>query len=269
MRSYTYFCVVSESPQHLLLQALNDQNQAAIYKRLATEGVKDWINNRALPKQLDNPIRQFKSGWSVTCLAFASLVSDFSTVRQLVKAGADIEVTDVQILSLKQSSQNRLTREDRITYSALHYACASDIDSDAKVAYLMHRGASLRTTTCGWCDVVTESEFYSTALRLAAWFNQTDRVRALLDEHGASVNAIDQLDRTALHLAAATGSADAVKVLLSHPNSDVTIKARTRQDKTAEDLARENQHNDSAALIQAQYKGICRNMGRFYSCSPR
>ena len=42
---YNYFCVVSESPQHLLLQALNDENQAAIDERLATEVVKNWINH--------------------------------------------------------------------------------------------------------------------------------------------------------------------------------------------------------------------------------
>ena len=63
---HNYFCVVSESPQHLLLQALNDQNQAAIDDRLAAEGVKDWINRFALPKQLDNPIKEFKDVNSTT-----------------------------------------------------------------------------------------------------------------------------------------------------------------------------------------------------------
>ena len=76
---HNYFCVVSESPQHLLLQALNDQNQAAIDECLATKGVKDWINRRALPEQLDNPIRQFKDVKTITCLSFASLVSDEAT----------------------------------------------------------------------------------------------------------------------------------------------------------------------------------------------
>ena len=94
MRSYNGFCVVSESPQHLLLQALNDRNQAAIVERLATVGVKHWINNRALPKKLENPIRQFKDVESITCLAFASLVNDARTVQQLIEAGADVAVTD-------------------------------------------------------------------------------------------------------------------------------------------------------------------------------
>ena len=107
-------CFLSESPQHLLLQALNDQNQAAIDERLATEGVKDWINRRALPEQLDNPVRQFKVVRSITCLTFASLVSDDATVRQLVEAGADAAVTD-----------SRKRKEE--VYSPLHYACASDV----------------------------------------------------------------------------------------------------------------------------------------------
>ena len=153
-------------PQHLLLQALNDQNQAAIVERLATKGVKDWINRFALPKQLDNPIKEFNYVRSITCLSFASLVSDDATVRQLVEAGADVTVADGRGLT------------------ALHHVCESDIDS--------------------------------------ARFSRTDRVRALIDDYGASVNATDRRwGRTALHLAAAAGRAEAVEVLVQHPDCRV------------------------------------------------
>ena len=67
----------------MLLQALNDQDQTVIDERLATEGVKDWINHRVQPEQLDNPIRKFKGISAITGLTFASLVSDEATVRQL------------------------------------------------------------------------------------------------------------------------------------------------------------------------------------------
>ena len=214
-----------------MLQALNDQNQAAIDERLATEGVKDWINHCALPEQLDNPIRQFKGLKNITCLAFASLVSDHATVRQLVEAGADIAVTDSW------------------GHSLVHYACASDIDADAKVTYLMQSGASSQTTSSGWAS----PEFYSTSLRLAARLNQADRVRALIDDHGASVNDTDSWGSTPLSLAAEYGSAEAVDVLVSYPDCDFSI--RDGDGDTAADCARVGGHHDLATLIEAKSKG--------------
>ena len=254
----------------MLLQALNDQNPAAIDERLATEGVKDWINHRALPEQLDNPIRQFKGVKSITCLTFASLVSDEATVRQLVEAGADIPVVDSR------------------GCTALHYACASDVDADAKVTYLMQHDASQQTAAGGLEQTVPGPEFYSKSLRLAAWLNQADRVRALIDDHGVSVNATDQWadkalhaaakagnteainvlmqhpacrvnttdeqDRTALHLAAEEGHAEAVNVLASHPHCDFGIADDVHGD-TAADCARRRGHDDIAVLIGAKSKG--------------
>ena len=156
-----------------LLQALNDQNQAAIDERLATEGVKGWINHRALPEQLDNPIRHFQDIKSITCLIFASVVSDDATVRQLVEAGADIAVTDSRGFSplhyacqsfaylvsddaavdrlFTARSNNAVTDSGHYVevFSELHYACASNVDADATVAYLMQRDASSQTANGG------------------------------------------------------------------------------------------------------------------------
>ena len=174
-----------------LLQALNDQNQGAIYDHLTTPDVRRCINGRSLTKNIQNPVRQFTKINTITCLTFASLVSDDATVRQLVEAGADIAATDSW------------------DHSALHYACASDVDSDAKVAYLMQRGASSQIATDASEQVVLGPEFYSRSLRLAAWLNQASRVRALIDDHHASVNATDGRGRTALHAASRAGSAEA------------------------------------------------------------
>ena len=122
-------------------------------------------------------------------------------MRQLVEAGAGITVTD--------------TRTGKEVYSALHYACASDVDADAKVAYLMQRDASSETPTGGSEQVVLGPEFYSTSLRLAANHNHAGRVRALIDDNGASVNSTGRWGRTALHAAAAaSGGAESVNV---HP----------------------------------------------------
>ena len=229
------FGIVSESAQHLLLQALNDQNQAAIDECLATEGVKDWINRHAVLKQLDNPIRQFKGVTGITCLAFASVVSDDATVRQLVEAGADITATDSR------------------GFSPLHYACASDVDADAKVAYLMRRGVPSQIANGGLTQTVFGTEFYATSLRLAAWFNQADRVRALLDNHGVPVNSTDQQGRTALFYAATSGNAEAVNVLASHPYCDFSFT--DTEGNTLAQLVRKLGHTDIAAMIEIKFKG--------------
>ena len=232
---YNYFWAVSESPQQLLLQALNDQKQAAIDESLATEGVKDWINRRALPEHLDNPIRHFKDVQSITCLTFASLVNKACTVQQLVEAGADVTITDSE------------------GFAPLHYACASDVESETKLAYLMQRDESSQTATCGSKQGVLETEVYTRSLRLAAAHNQADRVRALIDDHGASVNATDWRGRTALYLAAEAGHAETVKVLVQHPSFHFGITDWFGD--TAADRASRWGHDDIAALIEAKFKG--------------
>ena len=145
----------------------------------------------------------------------------------------------------------------------------------------MQRRASLQTATGGSEQESLGPEFYATLLRLAALHNQADRVRALIDDHGVSVNATDYYGRTALHVAAKAGSAEAVKllvqhtdcrvnqtgimdrtplheaadegnldcvnVLVSHPNCDFSV-ADWHGD-TAAALARRRGHDDIAALL--------------------
>ena len=78
-------------------------------------------------------------------------------------------------------------------------------------------------------------------------------MRALIDDHGASVNATDGGDRTALHVAAEAGSIDAVAVLLSYPDCDFNLK--DRDGEIAEDCAIFEGHHDIAALIKAKSNG--------------
>ena len=228
-RSHTYFFVVSDSSQHLLLQALNDQNQATIDERLATEGVKDWINRRALPEQLDNPVRQFNDVKSMTCLAFASLVSEARTVQQLIEAGADVAVTDSK------------------GFLPLHYACASDIDSDAKLVYLIQSNESSQNSTSNSNKVVLGPDVYSSSVRLAAAHNLAGRMKVLIANHGASVNDTDEEYRTALHIAAEAGHAEAVDVLVQNP--DCRVNATNVLGRTALHLAAMAGHNEVVKVL--------------------
>ena len=222
--------LVSGSPQRLLLQALNGQNQAAIDERLATEDVKVWINRHVLPKQLENPIKEFEDDENITCLSFASLVSDDTTVRQLIQAGADVTVADGR------------------GKPALHHVCENEINSPRvnradRVRALMHDyGASVNATDRSDC----------TALRLAAGAGHTESVKVLLQHQDCCVNASDRRGSTALHRAAEAGHAEAVEVLVSHPRCDVSITDVFGD--TAADLARGRRHDDIAALIEAKAK---------------
>ena len=196
-----------------------------------------WINNRFLPVKIQNPIRQFKRIESITCLIFASLVSDEATVRQLVEAGADVAVTD----SLGYGD---------VVYFPLHYALASDVDSDAKVAYLIQQDASSQTATGGSEQAVLRPETYSytgISLLLCAGLNQAGFVKALIYDHGVSVNATDWRCRTALHVAAEAGSADAVKVLVQHP--DCRVNATDRRGRTALHLAAAAGHAEAVKVL--------------------
>ena len=81
-----------------------------------------------------------------------------------------------------------------------------------------------------------------TPLHYAASYNHHDCVKALLHDHGASVNATNKDGRTALHLAVYHGCDDAlIRTLMSHPQCDVTI--RDVNGLTVEDIAKRRSHS--------------------------
>ena len=186
-----------------LLQALNDERQAAIDECVAAEGAKNWINNDVDPKQLNNPVKEFKNAHSITCLTFASLVNGDGIVRQLVESGADVGATDWS------------------GCTPLHYACASSVEAQAKVEYMLQRDASLANATNYSDNVVLDSCCYSTPLHVAARHNQPDCVKTLVSDGKASVNATDGYGLTALLVAASAGSTEAVNVLVQHQDCRV------------------------------------------------
>ena len=87
----------------------------------------------------------------------------------------------------------------------------------------------------------------ATPLILAAQCNHPDSVKILVDVYKASINVTDKFGRTALHHAAFNGSTDVVRVLVSNPQCDFTI--RSRRGDTAAEVARTVGHSEIAALI--------------------
>ena len=123
----------------------------------------------------------------ITCLCFASKCSDVRTVLQLVHAGADVTVADSH------------------GHTPLILACRSDVDAKEKAAYLLQCDASLLSVS----DVINGW----TPLIFAACAGNTDCVRMLIDEFGASPNDADKLGFSCLHQGARYGSLDTVKLL--------------------------------------------------------
>jgi uncharacterized protein len=97
-------------------------------------------------------------------------------------------------------------------------------------------------------DVNARDSEGRTALMFAAVNMHTDSAKALL-EHGADVNAKAHDGCSALMLAASSGEIEIVRALLIK-GADVSGKV-TQTGKTALMLARENDHNDIAHLLQA------------------
>ena len=215
--------------------------------------------------------------WSTSSLGRppASLVNDFQTVRQLVESGSDVRAIDWT------------------GCTPLHYACASRVEAQVKVEYMLQRDASLVNATNYSENAVLDPRRgwslrrYSTPLHVAAHHGQTDCVKTLVNVGKTPVNATDEHGWTALHLAAEAGHADAVavlvqhpdcrvnatyergwtalhraaragrakavEVLVSHPSCDVSIT--DKRGHTAADDARYRGRDEIAALIEAKAKG--------------
>ena len=264
-------------PSSRLLQALNDKSLEAINECVTADEAKVWINNNVDPKQLVDPVVDFKDVERITCLTFASLVNDFQTVRQLVESGSDVRATDWT------------------GCTPLHYACASRVEAQAKVEYMLQRDVSLVNATnylpnaaldsgrywpqsllrystplhvaadhgksdcvkilvnVGKAPVNATDSYGWTALYLAAAAGHAEAVKVLVQHPDCRVDATDELGCTALHFAARAGRAEAVKVLVSHPSCNFSI---TNEDgRTAADWARDEEHDDIAALIEDKAKG--------------
>ena len=103
---------------------------------------------------------------------------------------------------------------------------------------LMAHGAELE---------VKDTDMEDTPLHLAAVFNRTNCVKALIENHGASINIREKFNQTPLHRAAWEGNMDVVKQLTSYPECDVNIKEA--KGRTAAVYASERGHQKVALYL--------------------
>ena len=154
--------------------------------------MKKVIDNKVKIADVVN-LRESFVDVDITCLCYSSRCNDARTVRQLVQAGADV------------------TASDSRGFTPLHRACASEIQAQEKVEYLLSRDAS----------IVARNVKNNTPLHTAA-LSGNDAVISVLIQHGADVNELGQFGRTALHGACNNGHVACIHVLVRH-GSDVDL----------------------------------------------
>ena len=141
-----------------------------------------------------------KEGW--TALHYAASRGHTGTVQELCK----VEGLDVNILSNKGRT-------------ALH--CAANEG---------HTGTVQELCKVEGLDVNILSKEGWTALHYAASRGHTGTVQELCKVEGLDVNILDTLGCTALHCAAESGNEEVMKLLITHPSTDVTEVQRCADD---------------------------------------
>ena len=84
---------------------------------------------------------------------------------------------------------------------------------------------------------------------MAAWLNNIDCVKTLIEDYGASINSRSKSNKTPLHTAALSGKLKAVKLLTSYPGCDVD--AKDQDGETALDWAREQGHKEVVRFLES------------------
>ena len=200
-----------------LAEALLDYDASAIGKCLSDGNVAAWINFILVSRQ--------KLGR--TCLQVACVHSDFSTVRQLVEAGADVHAHD---------SEGGTT---------LHWLCSGDIlaDINAKLDYVIAKGGA---------SLVNASDHNGdTALHGAACSGKSNALVKLLKTGvDANINKGGRLGRTPLHCACEWGRTFCIRLLMEY-SADVEAR-KTGKDAGETPLhvaASYNRHDCVKALL--------------------
>jgi len=149
---------------------------------------------------------------------------------------------------LIKNSPNLINKRNKEGYTPLLYLCSQVPPIDGRFFFerLLKNGADLEATT----PYTTKAGWKHTALHRACqscWF---DYVQGLVNRR-ANIEAKDNTDWTPAHMVAYTGKLANLQFLLS---KGACIDVRDTDGKTPRDLAKEQGHDDVAALLaEAEY----------------
>ena len=224
----------------------------------------------------------------VTCLCYAARANDASIVRQLVQSGSNVTITDSRGLTpLHNACLAERDVKEKVNFllacdpSMLHtrtlsfntpLVLAARRGHRDVISILIQHDADINDTgeygrtplhAASWFGHVAcidelvrlgadvearDSEREATPLMLAATSNESASVDALINRHGASINAADTYGWTALHRAAYSGHIAVVRTLSSDLRCCYSV--RDASGRTALDIARINGHTAVVELLR-------------------
>ncbi|KYG66260.1 hypothetical protein AZI86_04160 [Bdellovibrio bacteriovorus] len=150
----------------------------------------------------------------------------------VMKAAASGQVQELKSLIAKKSNLNT---KDKNGNTALFFAISNDHTEAAKI--LIEGGAELTNF----------NENGDSALVTAVSFNNTTLIELILKKKPALLNLINPDKQTPLMKAAEVGSVETVRLLVS---AGADLKARDKFNRTAYDIAKESQNNESLEFLK-------------------
>ena len=203
----------------------------------------------SLPFAADSQLLQDEPADSKTPLMTAARQGDAAAVNRLISAGADVNASntggatalmfaalsgDPLVTSLLVRAGARTDTKAKLGWTALALAAVKGYTEVAEV--LLDAGADQGVRDAyGW-----------TPLMRAVDRRRTDVVRLLLASPGADLAIRQEDDATALHIAAATGDIEIVKLLVTH---GADRAATNHSGNTAAQIARSEGFEELAAYL--------------------
>jgi ankyrin repeat protein len=230
-----------------ILRSVSPTRLTRLWFEATRKGLCRWISY-IITKGIDINIKD-RLGWSA--LLIATKEGQVLCVESLLKSRVlDLSVTTnfgqtalhiatrfnkLNIVKLLVKSSINLETRDRCGQTALHVACAVDINPEI-INILLRAGANINSTSI---------ELY-TPLHVAADNGKIKQLKILISA-GANLNQVASFDVTALFLAAASGHLPVVRALVD-AGADTTV--RDRFHRTPLDIAAHNRHFDVVVFLR-------------------
>ena len=210
-----------------------DDNKGTVLHYAAEGGLTDTVRELCKAEGLDVNILS-KEGW--TALHYAAIGGHTDTVQVLCKVdGLEVNIQDEDgrtslhcaaigghtdiVQELCKVDGVDVNIQDEAGWTALHYAAGEG-----------HTDIVQELCTVVGVEVNIQDEDGCTALHYAVTQGHTDTVRELCKVDGVEVNILDTVGCTVLHCAAKSGNEEVMKLLITHPSTDLTEVQRCADD---------------------------------------